>query len=63
MFTLGEILEMLSPLNFYYASEKLGRQATIEDAIFHWLFYRPRPLPPHLHTFEVTDDKQLTLFT
>ncbi len=61
MYTLRDILEMLSEDNMYYASQSLGRCATPAEAVFHWI--RMHPLPPHVTEFHVPDEEEGWLFT
>jgi hypothetical protein len=60
MFTLQEILEMLSERNMYYASEKLERPATPMEAVFHYI--RHRKVPPHPIVFHTEDLQTGKLF-
>jgi len=60
MYTLRDILEMLSEDNMWYASRALGRQATPLEAVFHWIHHHP--VPPHVTEIDVEDDDQGWLF-
>ena len=67
MFTAQEVLEVvhksLHPTNRYYASQRLGREATVEESVQHYLMYAPPLIHVEVYTVHpLTGEDDAPLF-
>lgn len=57
---IDTVRHALSPANYYFCSQKLGREPSVMEALEHYLRFASPPI--HIVEYVVEDDEQLPLF-